>query len=108
MFEVAEVVSASPRRGGPTRNHQLPDSIDALDSGGTRSLQASNDVHCGSVAIVNTGLVTSVGLSSPAACAAIRAGLTNPTQTRFKDSEGEWMMGHAVPLDTPWQGRRSW
>jgi len=57
------------------------------------------------LAVVATGLVTSVGLSAPAACAAIRSGLANPTQTRFVDSAGEWIMSHAVPLDQPLRGR---
>lgn len=56
------------------------------------------------LAVIGTGLVTSVGLSAPAACAAIRAGLTNPTETRFIDSGGEWIMSHAVPLDEPLRG----
>jgi 3-oxoacyl-[acyl-carrier-protein] synthase I len=50
------------------------------------------------VAILKTGLVSSVGFSAPAACAAIRAGVTNPTQTRFMDSYGAWINAHAVPL----------
>jgi 3-oxoacyl-[acyl-carrier-protein] synthase-1 len=57
------------------------------------------------LAIVATGLVTSVGLSAPATCAAIRAGVTNPSETRFIDSAGEWIMGHSVPLKKPWRGR---
>jgi 3-oxoacyl-[acyl-carrier-protein] synthase-1 len=57
------------------------------------------------LSIVNTGLVTSVGLSSAAACAAIRAGLTNPFQTRFRDLAGNWIMAHGAPLDHPWPGR---
>lgn len=56
------------------------------------------------VAIVNTGLVTSVGLSAPASCAAFRAKLTNPSGTRFIDSAGEWIMAHQVPLRPPWRG----
>ena len=56
------------------------------------------------IGIIRTGLVTSVGLSAPAACAAIRAGITNPTKTRFLDSEGEPLLGHQVPLERPWRG----
>src|SRR5829696_5863013 len=56
------------------------------------------------LAVMSSGLVTSVGLSAPAACAAIRAGLTNPTETRFADSEGEWIIGHAVPFEPPMRG----
>jgi 3-oxoacyl-[acyl-carrier-protein] synthase-1 len=56
------------------------------------------------VAIRATGLVTSVGLSAPAACAAMRAKLSNPSETRFIDSGGDWIIGHAVPLEPPWRG----
>jgi 3-oxoacyl-[acyl-carrier-protein] synthase-1 len=59
----------------------------------------------GVIAIVNAGLVSSVGLSAPASCAAIRAGLNNHTQTRFVGRGGEWMMGAEVPLPKPWRGR---
>jgi 3-oxoacyl-[acyl-carrier-protein] synthase-1 len=58
-----------------------------------------------SVAIVGTGLVTSVGLSAPAACAAIRAGVTNPTETQFINAGGARIIAHTVPLDSPWRGR---
>jgi len=51
-----------------------------------------------------SGLVTSVGLSAPAACAAIRSKLTNPSETRFIDRAGERIMSHAVPLDRPLRG----
>ncbi len=57
------------------------------------------------IAILNSGLVTPVGLTAPATCAAIRAKLANPTETRFIDSRSQWMMGHQVLLDEPWQGR---
>jgi 3-oxoacyl-[acyl-carrier-protein] synthase I len=57
------------------------------------------------LAVLGTGLVSSVGLSAPASCAAIRAGLTNPTPTRFFDVEGEQIMAHQVPLERPWAGR---
>ena len=57
------------------------------------------------IAIKNTGLVTSVGLSAPATCAAIRAKISNPTETRFIDSGGEWIMAHQVVLEKPWRGR---
>jgi 3-oxoacyl-[acyl-carrier-protein] synthase-1 len=54
--------------------------------------------------ILNSGLVTSVGLSAPTACAAIRAAITNHTETRFM-SNGEWMLGAQVPLEHSWRGR---
>jgi 3-oxoacyl-[acyl-carrier-protein] synthase I len=56
------------------------------------------------IIIKNTGLVTSVGLSAPASCAAIRAKISNPTETRFMGSDGEWIMAHQVPLEQPWRG----
>lgn len=56
------------------------------------------------IAIRSTGLVTSVGLTAPAACAAMRCKLTNPSETRFIDAGGEWIMGHSVPLDQAWRG----
>lgn len=56
------------------------------------------------LAILGTGLVTSVGLSAPAACAAIRSTLTNHTETKFVDKFGEWIMGAQVPLEQPWRG----
>jgi 3-oxoacyl-[acyl-carrier-protein] synthase I len=54
------------------------------------------------LSILGTGMVCSVGLSAPAACAAIRAGLTNPTESRFLDEQGEWIVVHSVPLEHPW------
>jgi 3-oxoacyl-[acyl-carrier-protein] synthase-1 len=59
------------------------------------------------VGVVNTAAVTSVGFSAPAACAAIRAGISNPSPTKFMDSAGEPILGHAVPLpfEEAWAGR---
>jgi len=56
------------------------------------------------IAIKSVGLVSSVGLSAPASCAAIRAKISNPTETRFMGSDGEWIMAHQVPLEKPWRG----
>ncbi|CAN7211361.1 hypothetical protein LJR161_000634 [Variovorax paradoxus] len=56
------------------------------------------------VAILRSGLVTPVGLTAPASCAAFRARLTNPSETRFIDADGEWIMAHQVPLEQPWRG----
>lgn len=56
------------------------------------------------IAILKTGLVTSVGLTVSSSCAAIRAKLTNPSETRFIDSGGEWIMAHQVVLEQPWRG----
>jgi 3-oxoacyl-[acyl-carrier-protein] synthase I len=56
------------------------------------------------LAIRSTGLVTSVGHGSAQSCAAFRSKLTNPTETRFIDSGGRWIMAHQVALDQPWRG----
>ncbi|RZL67845.1 MAG: hypothetical protein EOP77_03285, partial [Variovorax sp.] len=56
------------------------------------------------VAILGTGLVTSVGLTAAASCAAFRSKLTNPSETRFTDADGEWIMAHQVDLGQPWRG----
>lgn len=57
------------------------------------------------VAITATGLVTGVGLSAPATCAAIRCAIDNFQETRYMDSGGEWILGCEVPFDKPWLGR---
>ena len=57
------------------------------------------------LAIATTGFATSVGLSARASCAAIRAGITNPTETRFASTSRQWIMAHQVPLSEPWRGR---
>ena len=57
------------------------------------------------LAITGTGMVTGVGLSAPASCAAIRCAIDNFQETRFMDSGGEWIMGCEVPLEKPWRGR---
>jgi 3-oxoacyl-[acyl-carrier-protein] synthase-1 len=56
------------------------------------------------LAIVNTALVTSVGLDAPTTCAALRGKLTNPVQTRFVGHDGERLMGHEVSLNEPLRG----
>ena len=58
------------------------------------------------IAIASTGLVTSLGLSTAATCAAIRAGVSNAGQTRFIDAAGEWIVGHRVGLDGIWLGQK--
>ena len=50
------------------------------------------------LAVLRSGMVTALGLSAPATCTALRAGLTNPSETRFADAQGEWIMSYAVPL----------
>ncbi|MEO1082192.1 MAG: beta-ketoacyl synthase N-terminal-like domain-containing protein [Pseudomonadota bacterium] len=56
------------------------------------------------IAIAATGMVTGVGLSASASCAAIRAGIDNFQETRFKDVAGEFIQGCEVQLERPWQG----
>ncbi len=56
------------------------------------------------LALQRSALVTSVGLDGPSSCAAIRAKLTNPFETRFADPQGEWVMVHQVPLQVSWRG----
>ncbi len=50
------------------------------------------------VAIRGVGLVTSAGFTAPATCAAVRAKVGNPTETRFTDKEGEPILAHQVLL----------
>lgn len=54
--------------------------------------------------IRRTGLVTSVGLTTPQSCAAFRAKITSPSETRFIGADGQWIMAHEVPLEQPWRG----
>jgi 3-oxoacyl-[acyl-carrier-protein] synthase I len=56
------------------------------------------------LALLHAGMTTSVGMSAPAACAAIRAGLTNPTETRFLGANGEWIMAHSVAFEEAFRG----
>ena len=56
------------------------------------------------VEILSSGMVTGVGLTAPATCAAIRAGITGFEDTRFM-FDGEWLLGCEVPLEEPWRGR---
>ena len=56
------------------------------------------------LAVVASGMVTAVGLSAPAACAAIRCAIDNFTETRFIDEGGKWIRGAQIPLDEPWRG----
>ena len=56
------------------------------------------------VAILGTGLVSSVGLTASASCCAFRAKIANPCETPFIDSAGAWIMAHQVSLDRPTSG----
>jgi 3-oxoacyl-[acyl-carrier-protein] synthase-1 len=57
------------------------------------------------VAVFSVGLVTAVGLTAPSSCAAIRAKVTNPRETKFRDSGNEWIVGCPVSLDVRVNGR---
>lgn len=57
-----------------------------------------------SITILGTGLVTSVGFTTAACCCAFRAKITNPFETSFIDSSGEWIMAHQVNFDRPSTG----
>lgn len=48
------------------------------------------------LAIRRVGLVTAVGSDASSSCAAFRAKTTNPGQTPFMDSTGEWIAAHQV------------
>jgi len=56
------------------------------------------------LAFLRGGLVTAVGTSAPASCAAMRAKLSNPSDTRFKNSDGSWIVAHQANLDKPERG----
>jgi 3-oxoacyl-[acyl-carrier-protein] synthase-1 len=61
-------------------------------------------VATASLAILSCGLVASTGYSAPAVCAAIRAKVSNPAETRFRLGDGDWLIGHAVAGFHPLQG----
>jgi 3-oxoacyl-[acyl-carrier-protein] synthase I len=56
------------------------------------------------IRIERTGLVNSVGAGAAAACAAMRSRLSNPTETRLSNLQGEWIVAHQVALARPWRG----
>lgn len=56
------------------------------------------------VEIVGSGMITAVGFSAPATCAAIRAGIDGFGETRFK-FDGQWLLGAEVPLADGTRGR---
>ena len=56
------------------------------------------------VSILGCGMMTGVGLTAEASCAAIRCAIDNFQETRFIARGGEWIMGSEVPLDEPWRG----
>lgn len=56
------------------------------------------------LSILGTGMVSAVGLTAPATCAAIRARLSNPRETRCRDAHDEWITAHQVPFEAPRRG----
>lgn len=56
------------------------------------------------LAVTSVGMVTGVGLSAASSCAAIRCAVDNFQETRFRDRDGEWLLGSATPLPQPWRG----
>jgi 3-oxoacyl-[acyl-carrier-protein] synthase I len=55
-------------------------------------------------AVLATGIVSSVGMTAAATCAAVRTKVANPSPTAFVDSAGKPIMAHQVSLDRPWRG----
>lgn len=51
-----------------------------------------------SVTVSACGMSSAIGLTAPAACAALRARLSNFQETRFVASDGEWILGAEAPL----------
>lgn len=51
-----------------------------------------------------SGMTTAIGLTAPAACAALRARLDNFSETRFISRDGDWILGAEAPLAEPWRG----
>ncbi|TPO11127.1 beta-ketoacyl synthase N-terminal-like domain-containing protein [Mesorhizobium sp. B1-1-5] len=58
------------------------------------------------VDILSVGMVTAVGLSSAAACAAMRGKIDGFQETDFVAPGGEWLIGAPVPLPRKWQGEK--
>ncbi|MCV0043130.1 hypothetical protein [Pseudomonas aeruginosa] len=56
------------------------------------------------LSIVASGMVSAVGLSAPASCAAIRCAPDNFQETHFIDQGGEWLVGAPVMLPEPSSG----
>ncbi len=58
------------------------------------------------IAILGVGMVTGVGLTAEASCAAIRSATDNFQETNFVGEVGEWLIGSEVPLERRWYGRK--
>ncbi len=55
-------------------------------------------------AVLGSGMMTGVGLTTPTACAAIRCAIDNFQETRFLGDGGEWLLGCEVLLEPPMRG----
>jgi 3-oxoacyl-[acyl-carrier-protein] synthase I len=58
----------------------------------------------GLLTVAGAGMVTGVGLSAPASCAAMRCRINHFEETGFLDRAGEWIIGSQVRLEEPWRG----
>jgi 3-oxoacyl-[acyl-carrier-protein] synthase I len=58
------------------------------------------------IAIQKIGLLTSVGSSAAASCAAMRAKATNLTETHFLGKDRRWISAHQIPIAPFLQGRK--
>lgn len=56
------------------------------------------------VAILKAGMVTPLGFTAPASCAAMRATIDAFSETRFM-FDGAWLIGAQVPFTEGWRGR---
>lgn len=56
------------------------------------------------LAVLATGLVCGVGLTSEESCVAIRCGINNFRETRFAGSNFDWLIGSPVELERPQRG----
>lgn len=54
--------------------------------------------------ILSAGMISGVGLTADASCAAIRSAIDGFVETGFLDTAGKPIMGAAVPLDPPLRG----
>lgn len=58
------------------------------------------------IVIHKVGLLTSVGSNAAASCAAMRAKVTNLTETHFLGKDRRWISAHQIPLALSLQGRK--
>ncbi|KMK65248.1 3-oxoacyl-ACP synthase [Puniceibacterium sp. IMCC21224] len=58
------------------------------------------------VNILSAGMVTPVGLTAAASCAAMRGSLDGVVETQFVAPGGDWLLGAQVPLPRNWLGEK--